>query len=160
RQHNLSQLATLLTHRACNGSYKMDEEYFTQALAPSAIDSPSGYAVVRDFAEKHRKGHTKLGYKVLKEFTDRPSGLYLPGELMVKRLEGARIRRVTWKLVRGLYTIENRSLLPDSTPFLMELIEPERAHVKSRFQEFWEAVKAQPSRARYGGVFDYKYLDV
>ncbi len=159
RRFQLDRLATLPTHGGCNKSYSRDEEYFVATLAPIAEGSPTANAVVQQYAAKFRAGkHRGLGFKILKQFEDRPGGLYLPRGLVAMRVDGERISRVVWKIVRGLYRIEIGDVLPDDTPFHLELVEPENRD-ESRLQNLWEAVKAQPSKGRYRAVFDYKYLD-
>ena len=49
----------------------------------------------------------------MREFEERPSGLHLPSNLVLKRLDGDRITRVAWKLVRGLYFLETGSVLAE-----------------------------------------------
>jgi hypothetical protein len=158
RTHNLDRLATLPAHGRCNQSYSRDEEYFVATLAPIALGSPSANAVVAHHAEKVRAGRSvPLSMRVLQQFTDRPGGLYLPRGLVAMRAQGSRITRVVWKIVRGLYTLEKQQLLPEPTPFTLELMEPENPD-PPRHPEMWEAVKAQPGKGPYAAVFDYKYL--
>jgi hypothetical protein len=145
KTHNLSQLKTLPTHKQCNESYRSDEEYFVWTLAPIALGSPAANAVVVHHANKFRSGNSVgLGKKILKQLSDRPGTLYLPRNLIAVRVEGIRIKRVAWKIIRGLYWIEKGSVLPENTTFCLELIEPEN-HDKSNFSEIWEFVKVQPS---------------
>jgi hypothetical protein len=104
RRFNLSQLAKLPTHRSCNESYSSDEQYFATSLAPIASESPTGQAMVDHFSAQFRSGRSvPLGYKVLRQFEDRPGGLHLPPDRIVVRLEGDRIERVLWKVIRGLF---------------------------------------------------------
>jgi len=160
QQYNLDRIETLPTHKHCNESYRLDEEYFTWTLAPMAIGSPVANAVVANHAKKFRAGRSiGLGKKILNQMIDRPSGLYLPKGIVVMKAEGKRIHRVAWKIIRGLYRIENNSMLPEDTPNFMELIEP-ASREQSKNIELWEAVKAQPSMGTYARVFDYKYLHV
>ena len=156
---NLNKLITLPAHGACNKSFESDEEYFTWSLVPLAMGSPAADALVRDNATKFRSGRSEgLGIATLKEFESRPSGLHLPPGLVVKRVQGARIARVAWKLVRGLYFREASEVLPEDTPFTSELVEPIRAPAEAGQNALWEAVKSQPGKGSYGGVFEYKYL--
>ena len=158
KEHNLDSLATLPTHKECNESYRLDEDYFVWTLAPIASKTRVADAVVRHHAKKFRSGRSvALGRKILEQFTEQPGGLYLPGNLVAMRVEGDRIKRIAWKIVRGLFWIKNDSCLPEKTPYMLELVEPE-SHGQSKHPEFWEAVKAQGSKGTYPGVFDYKYL--
>jgi hypothetical protein len=155
---NLSRLITLPAHGACNKAFESDEEYFAWSMAPLALESVGGQALARDNARTFARDKSKrLGLKTLREFEKRPSGLQLPRNLLVKRVEGSRIVRVSWKIVRGLFRIETGHLLPESTPFTIEMFEPE-VGAQSTENPVWEAVKAQSGRGAYPGVFDYKYL--
>jgi len=156
---NLDRLVTTPAHLTCNRSYGADEEYFVWALSPLATGTTAGDAITRDNAAKFRTGrNVKLGAKVLKEFEERPSGLYLPHGKSIKRLDGERIKRVIWKIVRGLYFLETSTILPEETMYSVELISP-FDDGESDLSEIYEMVKARPSKGAYPGVFDYKYLD-
>lgn len=156
---NLNKLLTLPAHGICNKAFESDEEYFTWSLVPLAMGSPAADELVRHHAAKFKAGRSQgLGTTVRKEFEPRPSGLYLPDGLVVKRVQGVRIARVAWKLVRGLYFSETNAFLPDDTPRTSELVEPIRAPTEIGKNLLWETVKAQPGKGPYGGVFEYKYF--
>jgi hypothetical protein len=158
-QHNLSRLLTLPAHGACNRSYANDEEYFTWSLAAIAGGSIAADALVRYQSAKFSAGKSQgLGRTVLREFESNPSGLHLPHGVVVKRVQGERLVRVAWKIVRGLYFHECGGILPGNTPNTMEFIEPKRARQTAGVNPVWELVKAQEPRGAYGGVFEYKYL--
>ena len=158
RTVNLAKLITLPSHGLCNGDYSLDEEYFTATLAPVAMGSAPADAIIRHHAAKFQAGESRaLLMKVLRQFTDQPGGLYLPRDLVAIKVEGVRIKRVAWKLVRGLYFLEVGALLPEHTTFMIELVEPENPDTPHS-AELWERVKAQPGKGVYAGVFDYKYL--
>ena len=155
---NLSRLITLPTHGACNTTYGRDEEYFVWSLAPLAAGTAAADALNAYNAAKFRAGRALgLGLKTLREFEKRPGGLHLPAGVIVKRVEGERIKRVAWKIVRGLYYHETGRVLPDATTFALEIVEPLNRD-PSDLDELWEAVKAQPSKGVYAGAFDYKYF--
>lgn len=157
-QLNLSGLITLPAHGACNKAYEMDEEYFTWSLAPLAAGSIASNELINYHGQKFRRANSKkLGEMILREFEPRPSGLYLPGRMVVKRSQTTRIRRIVWKLARGLFFFETAHVLPEGTPWTMELIEPAKARTQPQ-NAVWEAVKGQAARGSYGGVFEYKYL--
>ena len=157
-EHNLSQLLTLPTHGACNKSFEKDEEYFAWSLVPLALDSVGGEALVRHHAKAFARGRSRgLALTTFEEFERHPSGLHLPNELVVKRVDGERIVRVLWKIVRGLYRLQTGAVLDESTLFMPELFEPQVA-VRSTENPLWEAVKAEDGKGAYPGVFDYKYL--
>jgi hypothetical protein len=76
--------------------------------------------------------------------------------MVAMRVSGARIGRVVWKIVRGLWYLKHRTFLPDSTPHAIELQEPENRDPLN-FDEYWTRVKASPSLGSYQAVFAYKY---
>ena len=73
------------------------------------------------------------------------------------RLDGVRVKRVMWKIVRGLYFIKHESVLPEDTPFYVASREPGNTS-PSDFDELWELVKSSPQRGDYPGVFAYKHV--
>jgi hypothetical protein len=158
QKFNLDSLTTLPTHDACNIAFARDEEYAVASLLPSSIGSPSADAIFEHQATQFKKGEKQgLIHKVLQSFERRPSGLILPRNLVAIKLEGSRIKRVVWKIVRGLFAIETGDVLPENTTFMLEMDEPENRD-RSDLHDFWERVKAQPSKGKYQGVFAYKYL--
>jgi hypothetical protein len=97
------------------GSYQRDEDYFVYSLFPFARGSEGGDEIYKYIHEKFwNKEKVPLVHKVLKEFESRPSGLVLPPDKMIKRYEGERIRRVAWKIVRGLYFHHHDKVLPEN----------------------------------------------
>lgn len=157
-EFNFDKLLTVPAHQSCNKSHERDEEYFKWALARIASGSVSGDARIRDNIRRVARGESVgLARKTLQEFEERPSGLYLPSHLVLKRVDGQRILRVAWKIVRGLYFNDKLSILPEATFFTVELVEPCVAAERST-NPLWEEVKAQPSRGPYPWVFDYKYI--
>jgi hypothetical protein len=118
------------------------------------MDSYFGNAVTADIHRRfHVEGRNKpLALKTLREFEDRPSGIYVPPSVVIKRLEGVRIKRVAWKIVRGLYSHLNRQVLPEARRHGLDLVEPERKVVLAQ----WNPVLTAPSLGQYPGVFDYK----
>jgi hypothetical protein len=156
---NLSCLVTVPAHGMCNKAYESDEEYFTWSLASIAGGSTAGDALVRYQSKQFRSGRSQgLGRKVLSEFAKNPSGLYLPPRVVIKRVQGERLVRVVWKMVRGLYFLEHQEVLPEDTPKTMEFVEPGRARTLAGTNAVWEFVKSQEPKGSYGGVFEYKYV--
>lgn len=149
-------LLTFPTHEACNKSFQHDEDYFVNSLLPLALDSEAGHARWRDVVEMVGKGQQlPLVQKIVKEFEDRPSGLYLPNGLIVKRIEPARIARVGWKIVRGLYFHHEGRVLPEDTSYkIMDNVIP-----GEKWSLALERVVSHAQRqGQYPQVFDYKYL--
>jgi hypothetical protein len=108
RKYNVSQLITLDAHQACNSAYQDDEDYFVRTLTPFARGSEAGNAIYAKVLGDFRTGkQVPLTKMVLEEFDPNPSGLLLPGGKVVKRFQGERLRRVAWKIVRGLHFYHN-----------------------------------------------------
>ena len=160
RNLNLSQLVTLPVHGVCNKSFESDEAYFMWSLSPLAVGSTAGDALAQERVEKLKRRNrlVALYEMVRREFDKYPGGLYLPGGRVIKRFNGERVNRIAWKLVRGLYSHETKSVLGEDTPFTTEIIEPDRARETAGANPVWETVKAQEPRGSYGGVFEYKYF--
>src|SRR5712671_158640 len=113
RREYSPNLLTIPVHAACNKSFQHDEDYFAFSLMPLAVDSPAGEVLVYEALDKvDEGGNTKLHKMVLNEFEDRPSGLLLPGETMIKRADTKRLERIAWKIVTGLFFHHYGKVLP------------------------------------------------
>lgn len=154
RKAHSPNLLTIPVHAACNRSYQHDEDYFVNALAPYGTGSYSGSAILREVFQKYGAGEkVPLVHKVLNEFQRAPSGIQLPPGLVAQRIEGSRIHRVAWKIVRGLYFHEFGEYLPGDTPNALEIAPPDRPPP----ERFLHALHDVESRGSYPGVFDYKF---
>ena len=153
KEHN-PNLLTIRVHADCNRAYQHDEDYFVNTLAPFARGSYAGNAFLNEvFAKYGARKNRNLVHKVLQEFERQPSGLVLPANLVVKRLEGERVHRVAWKIIRGLYFNHFAEVLPEDTPNGLEIVPPDRPPPK----EFITGLRDEPIRGRHPGVFDYKF---
>jgi len=152
KQHH-PNLLTIPTHCACNHSYQYDEDYFVNTLAPFALGSYSGNALLREVFRKYEANERRgLVHKVLEEFERRPSGLIIPEGLVAKRFEGSRLHRVAWKIIRGLYFRNFGEVLSERTPNHLQIVPPGQVPPKEFF-----ALPDQPVYGQYPGVFDYKF---
>lgn len=159
RSRNLDRLVTLPAHAACNRAYSADEDYTVAILVATAMGSEAADEIIRHHAAKFKCGSMQgLIRKVLDSFDQTPSGLVLPRDAVAIRLEGARVERVVWKIVRGLYFHEKSAILPEDTLHTMEMREPENRDLLD-LDAFWGHVKSQPSLGEYQEVFAYKYLE-
>lgn len=155
RKAHSPNLLTIPVHKACNRSYQHDEDYFVNTLAPFGKDSYAGSALLREVFAKYAAGEKRpLVNKVLREFEHEPSGVILPRGLIAKRIEGERVHRIAWKIVRGLYFHEFGEVLPEFTPNSLQIAPPDRPPPV----EFLQTLHDLPSRGAYPGVFDYKYI--
>lgn len=152
KKHN-PNLLTISVHDSCNRGYQFDEDYFVNTLVPYARGSYSGDALLHEIFRKYDAGQKRaLVHKVHEEFERRPSGLILPPGLVAKRIEGNRVRRVAWKIIRGLYFHSFNEPLPEDTPNRLKVIPPDQPPPREFF-----ALPDEPVRGQYPGVFDYKF---
>ena len=117
RKKHHPNLLTIPVHDSCNRGYQFDEDYFVNTLVPYARGSYSGDALLQEIFQKYDAGEKRaLVHKVHEEFERRPSGLILPPGFVAKRIDGNRVRRVAWKIIRGLYFHSLNEPLPEDTP--------------------------------------------
>ncbi|SUS05865.1 conserved hypothetical protein [uncultured Defluviicoccus sp.] len=153
RKKHSPNLLTIKVDKDCNSSYQHDEDYFANTLAPFGKDSYAGDALLREvFARFQAAENRPLVGKVLREFEHAPNGILLPQGLVAKRIEGQRVNRVAWKIVRGLYFHRFGELLPEFTPNSLQIAPPDRPPPL----EFLQTLHDLPSLGQYPGVFDYK----
>lgn len=154
RKTHSPNLRTIPVHAACNQAYQHDEDYFVNTMAPFARGSYAGNALLKEVFAKYNAGEKRgLVHKVLKEFEHKPSGIVLPSSLIAKRLEGDRVHRVAWKIIRGLYFHHFNEVLPEWVPNGLEIVPPDRPPPK----EFLIGLPDNPIHGQYPGVFDYKF---
>lgn len=152
KQFNLSGLLTLRTHPACNAAYRVDEEYFGATAGALAPDSPAGQALMRDLFNRYRRGSmVGLVQNVVGGFSTQVNGIALPPNLLALKVQGERIQRVLWKIVRGLFYHHYGTVLREAAPRYIELVEP-----AAPIPEMFNAVLATKSLGLYQGIFAYK----
>ena len=155
RTHNLAKLITLDVHRACNTAYKADEDYFVRSLMPFARGSVAGNAIYAKVLGDFRAGkQVPLTKMVLNEFDEKPSGIILSGGKVIKRFRGQRIRRIAWKMVRGLHLLHTGVVLPEHWETVSVQLYPGDTPPPEDVRAF---INFAPSRGTYPGVFDYKF---
>ncbi len=154
KAHNLNNLLTLRTHTSCNRSYQDDEDYFVVTLAPLAIESYSGAAVLDDATNLSKRPQRRwLVHKVLGEF----GKIILPNGWVTKGFEGDRISRILWKVVRGLFFYETGRFLPENTPKFLRIFSDKSDFFQEPSPLFFRYIVSRPSKGQYPVVFDYKY---
>jgi hypothetical protein len=154
QKHTELQLQVLPVHQSCNAGYSRDEDYFVNTLLPFAAGSYSGSARLQQaFTNFRGEKDVLLLRKVLREFEREPSGIVLPPGKVAKRFEGARVRRVALKIVRGLYFIHFGTPLPELLTAHVDVIPPG----KKPPDHFLLAMGDQPSLGTHQGVFAYKW---
>lgn len=152
RQFNLDRLITLRTHVACNSAYREDEEYFSAAVAPLAIHTPTGLALVEDMFDRAANGSmTKLVNHSIAEFEENPPEIVVPEGKIAKRIRRSRVERIIWKIVRGLFFHRHGEVLPESTPHAARLLSPDEP-----VPDVYKYVVATEPLGPYATAFDYK----
>lgn len=159
RKTHSPNLLTIRVHDPCNKSYQMDEDYFVTALMPHSRGSCAGDAIYKRSLERYRRGE-KVGLvrKVLADFDPRPSGLVLPGNQVLQRLDGNRIKRVAWKIVRGLYFHHENKFLPEGLVTAVTLTSPDQ-EPPEHFKVFM-ALPDNGEHGQYPGVFAYRFQNL
>lgn len=156
QKHNPSKLITIRVHAACNKAYGRDEEYFVQTLVPFARGSYAGNAMInKTVTEFHRGKNRPLVNKVLGEFERAPSGLILPRGKVAKRFEGERLRRIAWKIVRGLFFYHFKTALLDDWTVGVTVTAPNESPPK-HFKMFMR-LGGIAEHGAYPGVFAYRF---
>lgn len=150
-------LWTLPTHTQCNNSYKDDEEYFVATLRFHVAETWAGGALTIDFL-KNVSGHegTKRlfgrAFREMKwEHETTASGRR--GAVVAMNHEDARIRRVSWKIVRGLYFLEQGTFLPEASAITFEGL----SHVTQLDRALPGWWQGAAGRYPYPRVFDYRF---
>lgn len=149
-------LLTLPTHEKCNNDYKNDEEYFYASLSVLSTESSIGWEITTDIKrriESHQPTYALLR-KSVNEFSSKYGSLYLPPKMIAKKTEGNRIKRILWKITRGLHFHHFKNYLPEKTSKDIIFLFPEM----QKIPEEVSIVLMQKPLGRYGDYFDYKYL--
>jgi hypothetical protein len=153
RQHN-PNLAWLYSHGRCNSAYRADEEYFVASFV-GHVRTPTANAVFAELGEAARRGH---GVGLLREVISRFGTIVGPRGEVLYSFDSARVNRFLWKLVRGLYHLELGAVLPENLQAPIHLISPATPVADLENLGWFPAVRDTEPLARYGGVFDYKWL--
>jgi hypothetical protein len=83
-----------------------------------------------------------------------PGGLILPGGKVVKKFEGERLRRVAWKMVRGLHFHHTGEVLPEQCSTVgVKVFSPDEQPT----DDVLLFASSTNSRGTYPGIFDYKF---
>ena len=156
RQFNPSKLQSIKVHLECNASYQIDEDYFVTTLAPFAPGSIAGDAIFwKVIGDYQARKNRPLVSKVLGEFEEAPSGIILPKGRIAKRMEGKRISRVAWKIVRGKIFLQNGIVYPEDWTTDVT-ITPPGERPPDHFV-LWMQERDPISYGEYPGVFAYRF---
>lgn len=147
------RLNTLRTHRACNSAYREDEEYFVLALISYAHDSMAGLAVMEDLKRGLQDGHARGLYDSIKRGF---SVVVAADGRSLFQYDKERIDRIVWKIIRGMYFVHVRRVLPVWQPFECILVPPTEAAEKLPTVEWFSLLMETKSICDYGAVFDMR----
>ena len=121
---------------------------------PLGLGSYSGNAFYSETLSKFKQNKKKgLIRKILGEFEPRPSGLYLPNNKVAKRFDGMHLRRITWKIIRGLYFYHFKEFIPERIKKDIRIVSPGEEPPP----DFLEILN-EPTHGQYPGVFDYRFI--
>ena len=170
KEQNLSQLERRQTHESCNQSYQEDEKYFTDWMATISHQINPISDVLRRNEEAENRGKPKRKFiKEVEEVAKAP--IYSPERyILMTAQEPEKIKRATWKIIRGLYFIEHQDkiILPQNTEH--SFIGPittrnQRLLTPSQFEpeqliaiyNLLSTLDNRPSMGKYPEIFDYDY---
>jgi len=157
RQVNSPNLLTLLSHEDCNKFYQADEDYFFAALAGLNEDAQIHDWLMGDVRKKiWRNNASGLRQKVLSEFSKTYSGIYLPNNLVAKKFDVARARKVVWKIVRGLFYYHYSRFLPESIKHAIMFYQIQDRPPKIYIDHLMD----KPTYGGYPEVFVYRFARV
>ncbi len=126
-----------------------------QSFGPLALGSYSANALWKDIRRSFdRLQGIRLGKMIFKEYEDRPSGLILPNNKVLKKYNGVRARRVLWKIARGLFFDVHGKYLPNKQPRRIDLVS-----VGEKPNSEFAYVADAKSCGRYPGIFDFKHKE-
>lgn len=157
RKASSPSLLTLLSHTQCNKSYQADEDYFVASVGGTAQDTPTGQWLLEDIVTKlSRQDAQGLRNTIMSEFSDNVSGIYLPRGLIAKKLVRARVDRVVWKIIRGLYFHHYSQYLDQDSRHKISYYQMGRDSPPEEYKLMGDA----PLLGQYRDVFAYRFKTV
>ena len=175
--YNLSKLDTRLTHESCNESYQEDEKYFAEWMAAMAEIK---YPDLNPKVDLHRRNEEAEQQGTAKSRFMGEMGA--PNNILIYNSEGdivklpnqpKRIDRVIWKIIRGLYFIENKDkiTLPENPcPYIIGPIQLKNQNIaypsaysleeRQITNDLLNALKTRPPMGKYPAIFDYRYNSI
>lgn len=156
RKKGIPELITVRVHKSCNKRFERDEVYFLNTLGPLAMRTVAGSALMRDIFEQGKRPQgLRIVEMIRKEFTASPGGIHLPPGRVAKQFDGDRVRNVVWKIIRELFFVEKKMVLPEDTPVTFQFLAND-----DPAPPYLHLIDQQPSRDRCPSVFDFKYTQV
>jgi len=146
-------LRWLPTHEECNSSYRQDEEYFTVAFA-GQLNSASARAVFDDIRRGVAQGHQR---GLVEQIASQFGSVVLPNGGVAFQFEARRVRRVIWKIVRGLYFLELGRVLPEGQGHRIVIVGPHEVREAEEKYPWWALVRDTSALGEFGAVLDFKW---
>lgn len=149
------KLETLRTHRSCNGSFNLDEEYFKHCFIPFAGGSESGDAIFDKTIEEYWSGNNvNLVNHIRRSVKNNVRGILLPRDKIFLDYDLLRIERVVRKIIKGLHFLETQEYLdtPDNIGMIVTFPGQQPP------DDFVEIMTSLPTegRGQHQGVFAYR----
>jgi hypothetical protein len=147
KEKNLSRLNVVYAHKACNASYQLDEEYFFQSLSPLARRTEVGPALRQEIEKPVLTlAKIKLQRQIVGEFSRDQFGR------VHKTYDRQRINRVIRKILRGLWFLRFRTVLPHDWRYDIAIYDP----INAPPRELMAATEADPSWGFYPELFFFQ----
>lgn len=156
KSHTLN-LVTVNVHKKCNSEYQHDEDYFMATILPMSKGSFAGDSHYNKL-KSDIVGKKNLGLKlqVLGEFSDKVGNILLPSSKVAKSFDKVRFNRIIWKIVRGLFFLNNGVVLPSNWPIDRDVfLENPPKHFR-----LFSSLPDVPERGDYPGVFSYRFTQL
>jgi hypothetical protein len=110
---------------------------------------------MRDLGRAAAQGH---GVGLLHDVIGRFGRVVGPAGELVYEYDTGRVDRFLWKLLRGIYTLNRNEVLPERMRGRIHLVDPRNPADDLRNIRWFANVRDTEPLARYGAVFDYKWL--
>ncbi len=150
------------SHKRCNQSHKLDEEYFLHYVYPlvAVQNEPMGEVLLAEIKRRGRKPQSKgLIRRLLKECTHvSPGGIILPPGMVRVNYDVMRIQNVAVKVAKCLFYRDHDKYMPRSSCVHCELCETV-ADLQPLFAELCR-VRELETRSAAPNVFRYWYIDL
>ena len=158
RKQYSPQLDTLEVHPQCNSDFQSDEEYFVASILPFAPFTLAGKSHFSKMKNETIAG-TKVPLKsmVKQQFHRQIGGIFLPNNIIAYSFDSARMRRVIWKIVRGLHFRHFHEILSSSCPATIEFFT--NNNIPDHFKLF-QGLDDNPEHGKYPAIFSYKYKTI
>jgi hypothetical protein len=155
-------LWTVPSHRRCNQSYKLDEEYFLHYFYPLVAfqNEPMGKVLLEELKRRAKKPQSRaLIRRMLKERTHAsPGGIILPPGLVRVNFDLVRIQNVAVKIAKCLFYRDHGRYLPRSRCVHVELCE-KVTDLQPFFAELW-LVREFENQSAAPDVFRYWHYEL